>query len=456
MPPVVDAPVQPAAIEPAKAPPLAEPDLPSEYADNGLILSLAPGTNPQDFLQANHLEAYQAFTLAGHPIVAVKAPTSDRGRLAKLPGVTRASLDMKAYPHADAPPADPLYPQQWAHQPQFANTQTAWTKLAGVNQRKVIIADVDSGMEVEHEEFEGRYVGRQNPTAYAKANGINPLIVADQFGHGTFTAGIAAAARDNTFGIAGVAYDALIMPIKVDHPEPRSPSDPRPQWGKFSLSDIIAGLAYICDNNDVNGAKVRVVNMSLGQNTLGVEPLYVEAVSYARRKGILVVASTGNNGGDRIPPPANTPGVVAVGATSHYLNYEFLSPDSNYGPRLDLVAPGGGILSTVPFTDLSELGARTDGIDLRGYAFGSGTSEAAPFVSGVAALVFAKYDPDNASCASPDSAAKMVDRVRAHLFRSVDDKGAPGWDPAFGWGRINVDKAMSASAPLPDGPAPVF
>ncbi|MDB5098669.1 MAG: thermitase, partial [Cyanobacteria bacterium RYN_339] len=164
----------------------------------------------------------------------------------------------------------------------------------------------------------------------------------------------------------------------------------------------------------------------------------------------------GNNGGDRIPPPANTPGVVAVGATSHYLNYEFLSPDSNYGPRLDLTAPGGGILSTVPFTYISELGHRTPGIDLRGYAYGSGTSEAAPFVSGVAALIFAKYDPDNASLSSPETAAKMVDRVRAHLFKSVDDKGAPGWDPAFGWGRINVDKAMSATAPLPDGPAPTF
>jgi subtilisin family serine protease len=435
---------------------LVEAVPPAEYDENGLIVSLMPGIDPTAFLAANDLTAYNQFMLAGHAVLAIKAPVADKNKLAKLQGVKRVDLDMKTYAHADAPPKDPLYPQQWAHQPQYANTETAWTKLSGVNQRKVIIADVDSGLEVEHEEFEGRWVGRHNPTAYAKSKGTDPQFVADEFGHGTFTAGIAAAARDNTFGIAGVAYDALIMPVKVDHPEPRSPSDPRLQWGKFSLSDVIAGLAWVCDNNDVNGSKVRVVNLSLGQVTLGVEPLYVEAVSYARKKGILVVASTGNNGGDRIPPPANTPGVVAVGSTSHYLNYEFLSPDSNYGPRLDLVAPGGAILSTVPFTYLSELGHRTDGFDLRGYAFGSGTSEAAPFVSGVAALVFAKYDPDNASLSSPDSAAKMVDRVRAHLFRSVDDKGPPGWDPGFGWGRINVDKAVSASSPLPDGPAPVF
>jgi serine protease len=255
----------------------------------------------------------------------------------------------------------------------------------------------------------------------------------------------------------GVAPDIMIMPVKVDHPEPTSPTNPVPQWGKFALSDIIAGLAYVCNARDqADGARVRVVNMSLGQNTLGIEPLYVEAVNYARQRGILVVASTGNLGGEQIPPPANTPGVVAVGATSQYLGFEYLSPDSNYGPRLDLVAPGGGILSTTPFTYISDLGHRTAGIDLRGYAYASGTSEAAPFVSGVAALVFAKYDPDNASLSSPATAAKMVDKVRAHLFRSCDDKGPPGWDPGFGWGRINVDKALSATAPLPDGPAPVF
>ncbi|MDB5099050.1 MAG: peptidase and in kexin sedolisin, partial [Cyanobacteria bacterium RYN_339] len=268
---------------------------PAEYADNGLLLSLAAGTNPDTFLKTNALEAYQTLTLAGHPVIAVKAPVADRTRLAKLPGVTRVDLDMKLYPHAGTAPTDPLYPLQWSHQPAYANTETAWTKLAGVNQRKVIIADVDSGLEVEHEEFENRWVLRHNPTAYAKAHATPPEFVADEFGHGTFTAGIAAASRDNTFGISGVAYDALIMPVKVDHPEPISPTDPRPQWGKFSLSDVIAGLAWLCDNNtDPSGAKVRVVNMSLGQNTLGVEPLYVEAASYARRRGILIVASTGN------------------------------------------------------------------------------------------------------------------------------------------------------------------
>jgi cell wall-associated protease len=141
--------------------------------------------------------------------------------------------------------------------------------------------------------------------------------------------------------------------------------------------------------------------------------------------------------------PANAPGVVAVGSTSRHLDFETVSPFSNYGERLDLVAPGAGIFVPVPTTE-NCVGVNFN--DRRNYAYASGTSEAAPYVSGVAALVFAKYDPNNASLATPELAAAMVDKVRAHLLKSVDDLGVPGWDPSFGAGRINAEKALTPAS----------
>ena len=196
--------------------------------------------------------------------------------------------------------------------------------------------------------------------------------------------------------------------------------------------------------------KVRVINMSLGINTGRVIPVFYDAVQFARRKGILVVASAGNTGTPAISPPANTPGVLAVGATGHYLNYEFVAHFSNYGPRLDLVAPGAGVPVTVP-THPSQAGSR-DGITSLSYAFADGTSESAPYVSGVAALVFAKYDPTNASLGTIQDAATMVDKVRTHLIRAVDDFGTPGWDPSWGYGRLNAEKAVSSPTLLEADP----
>jgi subtilisin family serine protease len=469
---------QPSRTAPGPAPKLASP----EYENDSLLVALQPGITADAFKAleaARGMRVITDLTMTGHTTLLVGLRAGDRAesakaRLAAASGVAAVFLNMKAYPHSA--PNDEYYGQQWAHKPNFANTEGAWSRVAAehIDASFVVIADVDSGV-ADHIEFQTpsapaaatgtRLVGGYQPTAYAKDNPITDpaKFSGDQFGHGTFTAGIAAAEGNNTQAIAGVAWQAKILAVKVDHPEFTSNEDHTLNWGKFSLGDVVAGIKYACDNNDYNGSKVRVINMSLGQISTGVEPLYVEAVAYARRKGILCVASTGNGGSDAIPPPANTPGVVAVGATSHYLNTEYLSPDSNYGARIDLVAPGGGILSTVPINSKSDLGSRTpsgnpDGsyFDFRGVAFASGTSEAAPFVTGVAALVFAKYDPKNASLSNPDEAAKMVDRVRAHLLKSVDDLGPPGWDPGYGAGRINADKALADPLPLPDGPAPAF
>jgi subtilisin family serine protease len=353
--------------------------------------------------------------------------------LGQLPGVLRVYRDSVA--KVNSMPADPRIQEQWAHKKEFANAEEGWRQLQGVDQRKVTVAMIDTGIDVTHEEFQGRVVGGVN--VGSNGWGVNDL--RDFVGHGTLTAGIMGASANNGKGGAGVAHDVMIMPIKADYFEEDGTTN------SFSLMDILAGMRHAIDQQVQGSSRVRVINLSLGENIGGVRPLYAEAVAWARRKGILVVASTGNLGSDIVGTPANTPYCLAVGSTSQHLGFEFVSPFSNYGERLDLVAPGGGILAPIPTTEnmIGTLGGQND---IRGYAYASGTSEAAPYVSGVAALVFAKYDPNNASLATEEQASAMVDRVRAHLLRAVDDLGPYGWDPSYGAGRINVLKALSPSS----------
>lgn len=470
-----------ASLAPAAAPLPAGPSamaIPADaYVPDVLLVALRPGVTAKEFLalgQAQALQLERELTIGGHALLKLRVPAgvtlaAARAQLARAKGVAAVYLDMRQFAHGSFIPSDEFYPDQWSHHPKFGNTEGAWDRLKqeGISAKNVIVANLDSGVDADHPDFQDAS-GKSRVLALEGINtpalNANPdprqgptNFTGDFFGHGTFTAGIVGATGNNSEGMAGVAWDVKIMPIKADHPERPRPGDPTETWGHFDLSDVVAGIIYACDNNEVNGAKIRVLNMSLGQSTSGVEPLYVEALAYARSKGILSIASTGNASASEVPPPANTPGVIAVGATSRYLDFEFTSPDQNYGPRLDIVAPGGGIISTVPH-QRSDLGSRTLPLEFLYFAWGSGTSEAAPYVSGVAALVFAKYDPNNASLSTGNAgdAGKMVDRVRAHLLRSVDDLGATGWDPAFGAGRLNADKALAAPLPLPDGPQPAY
>lgn len=473
-----------ATAAPAKtAAPVAVAQPAPGYETDRVVLSLQPGVTSAQLLAnpaAKVGTLLNEYTLGNHQVVVVKLASGEplmaaRERLAGVTGVQATYLDTISTP--DLVPTTEFYAQQWPHKPGFANTEALWDRLKkeNIDQSKVVLADVDTGVDSDHPAFAHRMMTGYQPTTYARNPAMQlepdtPAYSGDRFGHGTFTAGIAAAngADPNASAVAGVAWGIWIMPIKVDHEYQTNPGDNSSRhWGTFDLSDVVAGIQYVCDHNtptpafaadQSNGAMVRVINMSLGSSTMGVEPLYVEAVAYARSKGILCVAATGNSGEDLIPPPANTPGVLAVGSTSHYLDKEYLSVFSNYGSRIDLVAPGDAIYSTIPMNSQSELGSRSGDQDLRGYAWASGTSEAAPFVSGVAALMFAKYDPNNASLktGNPDDAAKMVDSVRAALLKGCDDLGPPGWDPGYGWGRINADKAMGQAAPLPAGTAPQY
>lgn len=425
-----------AAKPPAAVSTMAEDQ--GDFSPDQLIVALTPGTSAAALFakpEARGLTLLREMPLNDRSILTLRVPAEElaaaRTRLATLPEVARIQRNSLAYAHSV--PNDPQVGEQWAHKKQFANTEGAWDKIAGVDQSKTAVAMIDTGIDKDHEEFAGRIIGMRNVVA-----GKDPNNLFDQVGHGTLTAGIMGATGNNGKGGAGVAWGVKIVAVRADDIAVGTLCG-----SSFTLGDILAGLKYACDFQDPGGAKVRVINMSLGENRGGVQPLYAEAVAYARRKGILVVASTGNEGSNVVGTPANAPGVVAVGSTSRHLDFETVSPFSNYGDRLDLVAPGAGIFVPVPGTS-NCVGVSFN--DQRNYAYASGTSEAAPYVSGVAALVFAKYDPNNASLATPEKAAEMVDKVRAHLLKSVDDLGVPGWDPSFGAGRINAEKALTPAS----------
>lgn len=447
------------AVTPEGARPLlpASASQPTHAADE-LVVSLEPGVRPATVMALPELAG--AVMLRDldfedqHVLtVRVKDPAalgSARAALSAFSGVRHVALNSYARPHAA--PSDERYADQWAHHAEFANTEGAWAKIGTLDQSKVIVAIIDSGCDVTHEEFKvsamgDRLVGARNVTPKPDELGGTDEEwagnLADDLGHGTLTAGIIGATGNNGKGGAGVAWGVKLMPIKAD-------SYDQDGTLTFRLADVIAGIKYAATYEDPGGARVRVLNMSLGENTARVSPLYYDAIQYARRKGLLVVVSTGNAGSPIVGSPANAPGALAVGSTSRYMGFEFVSHFSNYGPRLDLVAPGGGIFAPIP-TTANQLGGRGNP-PLTKYAFASGTSEAAPYVAGVAALVFAKYDPNNASLATPQDAITMVEKVRAHLARSVDDFGTPGWDPSWGYGRLNAEKAVSAPALLEKDP----
>jgi subtilisin family serine protease len=332
-------------------------------------------------------------------------------QLARLPGVKWAGPNLLL--HVTSLPDDPEYPQQWAH-PQ-ANAPAGWEITTGGSQ--IVIAVLDTGVDLEHPDLQGKLVPGRNfyntePTAH------------DKNGHGTHVAGIAAALTDNGVGIAGVSWGARIMPVRV--------TDSR---GAAPTSVVVNGINWAV----ANGAKV--INMSLGSDRPNA-PL-AEAVANAQAAGVLVVASSGNSAVVTPFYPASLPGVLSVGATG---------PDgsrtsySNYGPTLDLLAPGGartmepsGILSTVPTYDVY-LNTHPPFIN-QGYDYLAGTSMAAPYVSGLAAMLWSM----NLDF-SPLEVSQMI-------TSTVKDLGSAGWDPQTGYGLIDAGAAAAAALASSGGDA---
>ena len=287
--------------------------------------------------------------------------------------------------HVTQTPNDPYYPQQWG--PQDVKADLAWDKVSPVQRANVTVAILDTGINSSHEDLQASIVPGYNFID----NNNNPV---DGHGHGTHVAGIAAAVTNNGKGIAGIAGGAKIMPVKVMNDS-----------GSGDYASIINGIKYAADH----GAKV--ISMSLGGP--GFSQAMQDAVDYAISRGASVVAASGNSK-SAVAFPGNCNGVITVGAVdSNNQRASF----SNYGPEMDVVAPGVNIMSSYKGNASS-------------YTSMSGTSMATPFVSGVTALVRA---------ANPELTSTEVTQI---IDAATTDLGTAGFDNYYGYGLVDADQAV--------------
>lgn len=331
------------------------------------------------------------------------------------PGVVYAEPNyiMKAF----AAPNDPYYQYQW-HMKQL-EMDKVWDKSTGEG---VIVAVIDTGVAYREGSASGKAPDLQQ-TAFAEGyDFVNRDAYADDDNsHGTHVAGTIAQSTNNSAGVAGMAYNATIMPIKVLNAE-----------GTGSSLNIADSVKWAADN----GAKV--INMSLGGG--GFSQTMNDACKYAYDKGVAIFAATGNDGTGSVSyPAAYDKYVIAVGATRFDKAKSYYS---QYGTSLDIVAPGGDVnvdQDSDGYTD-GVLQQTIKGYDKTtkttdytfGYYFYQGTSMATPHAAGLAALLFA-VKPD----ATPD-------QIRAAMESSAEDLGAAGWDQSFGHGLINPMRAIAA------------
>lgn len=327
---------------------------------------------------------------------------------------------------ASTAPSDPLYEQQWG--PQQVRAEQAWETSTG---KGAVIAIVDSGVDLSHPDLKRKlvrgatFVDECFPSC-GNGDWRGPDGEPDGDEHGTHVAGIAAAATDNGVGIAGVAPDATIMPVKVL------------EEGSGSFTDIANGIRWAADH------RADVINMSLGA-VQGVQILVQagvitdvqDAIRYANSKGVAVIAAAGNDA----VPVCNTPafdfGAMCVVATDKREARAAYSSGAVDPELLSVSAPGGSVLPACDEDVLSTVPTGTGGNETCGYDSAydeyAGTSMAAPHVAGVAALLAAQ--------------GRSVDGIYQTLVSTsrqplTEVRGV--FTPTFGYGIVDAEAAVAA------------
>lgn len=364
--------------------PQAEPGTVVVDLDDGTTLEQARRITGLELEWVSPLSEDEALASASVPNVAAVVDALE-GRAGIE--VVESSLPVEALGWPD----DPLLERQWNMR--VVGAETGWRVGAG---RGVTVAVIDTGVT--------RVADLNQTTLLEGATFVSGTQTsADDNGHGTHVAGTIAQSTNNGIGVAGVAYEAEILPIKVLSGRGFG----RSEW-------VAAGIDEAVDQ----GADV--INLSLGGSNSRV---IQNAVRKAIDAGVVVVAAAGNSGRQGVGCPANVAGVIAVSATGPDDNLAFYS---SWGPEVFLSAPGGnkrqeggGILQdTIASTP-------------EGHTFAEfqGTSMATPHVAGAAAVLL------SAGAGSPT-------QIKDVLRGSAVDLGTAGHDPKYGHGRLSISTAV--------------
>lgn len=376
--------------------------------ENGPPEDLALALPPAVQLLAT-IPELQAAVLGIHPEMAPSALAALEAR----PDVRDAYLS--SYLWALALPNDPLLSQQWGA---FAiGMPEAWEH--GLGSRLARVAVLDTGVDYNHKDlFEPLF--QSGAGDFEEANRAYHSLqcgpdadthigivrdwpqqdhsAQDEHGHGTHVIGTVAAVANNRFGVVGMAQ-ACVMAVQV-----------LDAGGRGTPAEASLGIVHAAN------AGVHIISMSLGWYEY--DPLLEAAVKYAWNRGVLIVAAAGNNrcGEDTVAYPARFDEVLAVSALAE--PGEEVADFSSCGPPVDIAAPGANITSTT-------LGG--------GFGMLSGTSMAAPHVSGVAALV------------KSENLLLTHIQLRCILEATADDLYEAGRDPRTGWGRLDAAEAVAAA-----------
>jgi thermitase len=372
------------AVFAAQQNPNASNSPPQAYVPRRVLVKFRLGTEPK---RVDNLISQMGATVQGQipglgihvlRLATAGAEQAVAKAFANRPEVEFAEPDGLVEP--DRVPNDPNFPNQW-HLARIGGP-TAWDSITGSS--SVTIAILDTGVDATHPDLGAKMVPGWNMWD-------NNSNTSDVYGHGTAVAGTTAAAADNLDGVASVAWNCRIMPVRI--------SDTN---GTASYSTVANGLTWAADHG------ARVANLSYMMTNVST---VTTAAKYFQSKGGVVTMSAGNY--STFDSTSDNPYVLTVSATDGSDN---LSYYSNTGNNIDLAAPGDSILTT-----------NAGG----GYGWWSGTSFSAPIVAGVAALVLS---------ANPNLSGPQVQDI---LKKSADDLSSPSWDATYGWGRVNAASAVA-------------
>ncbi len=349
-----------------------------------LMVGFKTGAPPK-LLQVDGTDLTQTKTLfMGSPVGFYQMPSSAPvsavlGLLRQRPDVSWVQQDSVQRPSTW--PNDPDLWLQWAFGTTYLDPDPLWQR--NIDASHVTVAVLDTGIDPYHPEFAGRLLmGLNALTGHTDSE--------DTDGHGTHVAGIIGAAGNNGIGVAGVCWQCQLLSVKVLDKDGGDDEE------------ALQGIVYAVNNG------AQVINMSFNSEATSTNDAYQRAIAYALSRNVVVVAAAGNDGG-AVTQPANTPGLLAVAATTQA---NTLAIYSNRGPQVGIAAPGDAIFSTLPDDS---------------YGADTGTSMAAPFVSGAAAILRAEHPSW--------SATEIIDALE-----SATDPVVSLSDPTLRIGRLDLSK----------------